>query len=346
METIILEVTKIVRVDKECILVYLSNEKGKALSYLPGQFLTFIFNREGKETRRSYSIFTTPGIDQEMAVLVKRVANGEISRYLIDHLAPGDRLEAILPSGRFVLPTDYDPAEPLIYIAAGSGISPVFALIKESLLLKSAAFVLLIYQNRTEAETLFANELHELQQSSNGRFQLIHLHSNPLRHHQAPARLNNTLLEKLLNERKVDFQRSRFYFCGPPAFMRMCQFVLHVMKTPEEKIHKETFYFEAAPAARLTHSKETRNVLLNWNQRRYQFSVQYPESILTAALRSGIRLPYSCRGGRCSTCTIKCNAGTVVMSINETLTERDLKAGLVLTCVGYPESDIELEYPF
>ena len=346
METIMLEVTKIVRVDNECILVYLEADDGKPLSYLPGQFLTFIFDRDGREARRSYSIFTTPGIDKELAVLVKRVVNGEMSRYLIDHLAPGDRLQAIPPSGRFLLPQEYDPAEPLLFIAAGSGISPVFSIIKEALLLRSAASVSLIYQNRTESQILFANELDELKESSGGRLKITLLLSNPASHQQVAARLNNTLLEKLLQEMNVDFRQTRFYLCGPPAFMRMCQFVLHVMKVADEKIHKEIFYFESAPVARLSHSTETRTVLVNWNQRQYHFSVQYPDSILTAALRAGIKLPYSCRGGRCSTCTIRCKTGKVVMSINETLTERDLQAGLVLTCVGYPESDIELEYPF
>jgi ring-1,2-phenylacetyl-CoA epoxidase subunit PaaE len=204
----------------------------------------------------------------------------------------------------------------------------------------------LIYQNRSEAQTIFADELNQLQKSLNGRFRITHLLSNPSTHHQPAARLNNTLLEQLLEKIKVNLQLSRFYLCGPPAFMRMCQFVLHVMKVPDQQIHKEIFYFESAPVARLSHSRETRNVLLSWNQHQYRFPVQYPDSILTAALKSGIKLPYSCRGGRCSTCTIKCNSGKVVMSINETLTERDLQAGLVLTCVGYPESDIELEYPF
>jgi ring-1,2-phenylacetyl-CoA epoxidase subunit PaaE len=189
MENIILEVTKIVRVDTECILVYLASENGKPLSYLSGQFLTFIFNLDGREARRSYSIFTTPGVDREPAVLVKRVVNGEVSRYLIDHLAPGDRLEAIPPSGRFVLPSDYDPAEPLIFIAAGSGISPIFSLIKEALLVKSAASVSLIYQNRSEAQTIFADELNQLQKSLNGRFRITHLLSNPSTHHQPAARL-------------------------------------------------------------------------------------------------------------------------------------------------------------
>jgi ring-1,2-phenylacetyl-CoA epoxidase subunit PaaE len=64
---------------------------------------------------------------------------------------------------------------------------------------------------------------------------------------------------------------------------------------------------------------------------------------LQAALDQGIALPYSCKGGVCSTCVARCVAGRVRMSKNDVLMEDDLRAGLVLTCVGYAETDLELE---
>ncbi|HEY0109579.1 MAG TPA: 2Fe-2S iron-sulfur cluster-binding protein, partial [Fibrella sp.] len=63
------------------------------------------------------------------------------------------------------------------------------------------------------------------------------------------------------------------------------------------------------------------------------------KSILQAALDVGVSLPYSCRGGRCSTCLARCSAGKVYMTINDVLTDRDLREGWVLTCTGYPMSD-------
>lgn len=346
MELIDLVVTRIVRANAECIFVYLSREDGMALQYEAGQFLTFIFNRNGKENRRSYSLFTTPSIDAEPAVVIKRVVNGEVSRFLIDHLAPGDRLQAIPASGRFTLPQDDDPHKPLVFISAGSGISPVYSLIRQALLVNASERVLLIYQNRSEEQALFVSEFATLAESGKGRFTWIHLLSNPSSGNTPAARLNNTLLEKILLDRQVDFASSHFYICGPPAFMRMCQFVLHLLKVPDERMLREIFYFESSPVTQLTHSKEPRQVQLTWNEQNYAFTINYPESILSAALRSGIKLPYSCRGGRCSTCTLKCSAGSVIMSINEVLTARDLQQGLILTCVGYPETDISLQYPF
>ena len=63
------------------------------------------------------------------------------------------------------------------------------------------------------------------------------------------------------------------------------------------------------------------------------------KSILQAALDHGIPLPYSCKGGRCSSCAVRLKAGEVHMTINDVLTERDLANGWVLTCTGYPASE-------
>ncbi|MEO6915081.1 MAG: 2Fe-2S iron-sulfur cluster binding domain-containing protein [Chitinophagaceae bacterium] len=125
----------------------------------------------------------------------------------------------------------------------------------------------------------------------------------------------------------------------------MCQFVLHLLRVPDERIHREIFFFDSAPSSPLNYDSIPKKISLKWNDERFTFMVQHPQSILDAALKQGIALPYSCRGGRCSTCAIKCISGQMSMSINEVLTHKDLQQGWVLTCVGYPASDLVLEYP-
>jgi ring-1,2-phenylacetyl-CoA epoxidase subunit PaaE len=78
----------------------------------------------------------------------------------------------------------------------------------------------------------------------------------------------------------------------------------------------------------------------------HEFLVTWPDSILTAAIRQGIPLPYSCRAGRCSTCVARLLSGKIQMSANEVLTEKDIKEGLVLTCVGHPETEVEITLGF
>ena len=343
MDTLELIVTKIEHVVNDAILVSLREKNGHLVYYRAGQFLTFIIHHDGKETRRSYSICSTPGIDEDITILVKRVVNGAISRYLIDHLQPGDQLKALLPAGRFTLHTESDNRRTLFFLAAGSGISPVYSLLKQLLYEEPFSRAILIYQNRDETSIIFKNELEALQQSFEDRFTWISLLSNPLHKSHVPRRLNNSLLEKLIIPYFNTDTSFDFYICGPASFMRMIQFVLKLLGVTDEHIRKENFVIDMLPPPPFITDHSPREVKLRWKEKVFTFSVSYPETILQAALKNNIHLPFSCRGGRCATCTVYCISGKVKMSINDVLTAKDMQQGLILTCVGYAETDLVLE---
>lgn len=327
----------------DAVIVYLEEINKQPIQYEAGQFFTFIINLQGRELRRSYSIITTPGIDEGIAVIIKRLENGEISRYLIDHVQPGTILTALKPSGRFTMSTNALNQRTVFFIAAGSGISPIFSLLKKLLHDELFSRAILIYQNRDETSIIFKDELEVLQQQYVQRFLWIKLLSSPLDQHSYPQRLNNYLMEQLVREHYSFQGTNEFYICGPGSFMRMAQFVLKLMGMHDENIRKENFVINAVPPPPAIADHSPKNILLKWRGQVYHFTVSYPVNILQAALSNHIHLPYSCRGGRCSTCTIKCNKGKVSMSINEVLTDKDLRQGLVLTCVGFAETDLELE---
>lgn len=204
--------------------------------------------------------------------------------------------------------------------------------------------VVLIYQNRDETRTLLRKELEVLQHRFSARFKTIILLSNPAEKNHLPRRLNNSLLERLISAHAGPPHAQAFYICGPFPFMRMTQFVLKLMKFSDEQIHKEHFVIDPlSPAPPLIADTSPKIIKLKWKNEVFRFMVSYPMNILQAALNHHIPLPYSCRGGRCSTCMVRCVQGAVKMSINEVLTDKDLREGLVLTCVGYAESDLELE---
>jgi ring-1,2-phenylacetyl-CoA epoxidase subunit PaaE len=138
--------------------------------------------------------------------------------------------------------------------------------------------------------------------------------------------------------------RPVFYLCGPPAFMRMAQFTLRLLGFSDAQIKKENFTVEYVPPPPLLTDTTPKRVTILRNDSPLHFEAAWPDTILHAAERHHISLPYSCRGGRCSTCVAKCLSGKVKMSINEVLTEKDLQDGLVLTCVGYAETDITLSF--
>jgi ring-1,2-phenylacetyl-CoA epoxidase subunit PaaE len=90
--------------------------------------------------------------------------------------------------------------------------------------------------------------------------------------------------------------------------------------------------------------KTPHRVTIYYHNKKYNIEVAYPQNILEVALKHHIQLPFSCRGGRCSTCTARCTSGSVKMTINDVLTPTDLQEGLILTCVSYPETDLELTF--
>jgi ring-1,2-phenylacetyl-CoA epoxidase subunit PaaE len=400
MDTLVLTVKRILSAAKDTATILLERADGQPLNYRAGQFLTFLLPAgqvhsgfqvhsgipgasAGRELRRSYSFSSTPGVDQMAAITVKRVINGEVSRYLLDHLREGDELMSLLPAGRFVLEEEVagsrNERRELFFITAGSGMAPVFSLLKEALLKEKDVRVVLISQFHDEESILFKSQLGELAEKYRGRFRWVNLLST------REGRLNNWWLEELLGGLQLEEQqgvigrsdvhyadektiaRELFYLCGPPAFMRMAVFTLRVMGFAGTQIKQEHFTVEYVPPPPLLTDTTPKKVAIRSVKKNAtaslsdaeedhsdsqtgrsdgliaQFEVAWPVTILEAALNQGIPLPYSCRGGRCSTCVARCLSGKVKMSINEVLTEKDLEDGLVLTCVGYAETDISLE---
>jgi ring-1,2-phenylacetyl-CoA epoxidase subunit PaaE len=134
-----------------------------------------------------------------------------------------------------------------------------------------------------------------------------------------------------------------FYLCAPPEFMRMIQISLRTLGFSDDTIRREHFTVGYIPPAPPVFDATPKTITIRAAVGR-EFVVTWPDSILTAAIRQGIPLPYSCRAGRCSSCVARCLRGRVRMTRNEVLTDKDLAEGLVLTCVGYAETDVELDY--
>jgi len=321
---------------------YLEEVNGVNVDYKPGQFLTFIFTDTGHEVRRSYSLGSTPGVDTNIFITVKRKTNGSISRRLFENYKTGDVLTAIEPSGKFIV------EEPLnkryVFIAAGSGITPVFSIIKYLLYYKPETSILLINQCRDEANIIYNHQLQKLKGKFAERFTITQLFSQPSSHEYFSQRLNNTLFEILIKRQLTnhDIAHMQCYICGPVVFMLMTQFTLKLLHFKDGQIHKEQFVITPPPPAPLLTDTSPKRVRIIYKNSAHNIEARYPTNILDAALKQGIQLPYSCKAGICSTCLATCIKGKVLMSANEVLTEKDIAEGKVLTCTGFAETDIEL----
>jgi ring-1,2-phenylacetyl-CoA epoxidase subunit PaaE len=126
--------------------------------------------------------------------------------------------------------------------------------------------------------------------------------------------------------------------------MRMCNFVLHEINVPTENIRRENFLIaQPPPVVSLPPDRDLHSARIHFRSNTYSIPVHYPDSILQAAKKLGLSLPYSCETGRCANCVARCINGKVWLSYNEVLTEKDIANGLTLTCVGHPVGgDVEL----
>ncbi len=314
-------------------------------SYQAGQYLTLVHQVYGREVRRSYSISSAPVLQEPLSITVKRVENGLISRRLIDHAQPGDTLTTIGAAGFFTLPQDIDAFQQLVLVAAGSGITPVFSLLKTALFAHPHLRVLVLYSNRTPESAIFRESLLALARQFPDRLHLELLFSN--NPDLARARLYKELLEELVQRyAPAPPQGTLAYLCGPLNFMRMATYGLHEIGLPLSHIRREQFNPDAATVPHsIPPDTDAHQVLLRFRGQEHRLQVQYPLTILQTARRQGLRLPYSCEAGQCGQCAAYCTAGQVWMAVNEVLTDRETALGLVLTCTGYPigSADVQLD---
>lgn len=316
---------------------------GHGIKYKAGQYLTFVHKENSEEIRRSYSMVSSPQLNEPLTIGVKRIENGAFSRKLIDHAQPGDELLSIGAGGFFTLPYDLAHYKQIFFLAAGSGITPILSLAK-TVLKTHKQNVVLIYSNPSPEKAVFLDELKELAVQFNQRLQLELLFSNSP--DLATARLYRESLQKLVEKFSLaQHHHTLFFICGPEAYMRMCTYTMQEEGVPKENIRKETFIVQTTrPPQPHPPDKALHRVNIQIGEQQHQFNVQYPDSILAAAKKQGIILPYSCEVGRCGNCAAKCIDGKVWLSYNEVLTEKDLQSGLTLTCVGHPVGgDVSLE---
>lgn len=319
-------------------------EENHNIKYIAGQYLTLVTQKGEQEIRRSYSFTSAPVLKEPLTIGVKRIQQGYFSQLLVDHARPHDELITTGSGGLFVLPENMQTYQQIFFFAAGIGITPIYSLLKTALHHFSHLSIVLVYSNNSPATTIFSEELRHLKFEYTDRFHLEFLFSN------APdlstARLHRELLIRLLNRFSIaDHAPTLFYTCGPHPYMRMCIYVLQQLHVPSDNIKKENFLLDQVrPPELMPPDKETHKAIIRYGANEYQVPVHYPDSILHAAKKQGIMLPYSCETGRCGNCLARRINGQVWLSYNEVLTDKELSQGLTLTCVGHPVGgDVELE---
>ena len=320
------------------------HQPSPAMVYQSGQFLTLIAEIEGKEVRRSYSFCSAPEIDQDLAVMVKRVSGGLMSNYLPDHIKVGDEIKVMEPMGHFTTDHSAEKKRHLVMFAGGSGITPFMSHIKSILKHEPQSIISLIYANRDIDSIIFKNELEALQINNEGKFHSIYiLEHAPLTWQGHSGLLNPEMLEEML-ERIPEWgmEQTQYLMCGPEGMMHNIETYLKDRGIPSEKVFKESF---VAPTIDREQQPEdqgelkTRDVKVIYDGEEYEFSVEPDSTILETALDQDIDLPYSCQSGLCTACRGKLISGNISMDEEEGLSDSEREEGYILTCVGHPLTD-------
>ncbi|MBO0938235.1 ferredoxin--NADP reductase [Fibrella sp. HMF5335] len=343
-----LKVKDVVQETPDAITVNFWHPINEVIRYQPGQFLTFTLAVNNTTVRRSYSMSSSPHVDASLSVTVKRLPGGLVSNHLCDYLKEGDVLETLEPLGTFVPKLDPAAQQLHVLIGAGSGITPLFSMLKSILHVEPKSHVWLIYGNRDETSIIYKAHLDAMAEVYKDRLTVTHVLSQPsAKWTGLSGRINRSTLLKLLEQHPIQaIQRADYYLCGPDGLMNEVRSALNLVAVPNERIHKESFQtvttlqavgtvVDDQPAS-AANGKQDITVLYEGNE--YKFAVAPHQTILEAALELDIDLPYSCQAGMCTACLGKCVSGKVSLDEEDGLSESEIKAGYILTCVAHPSS--------
>jgi len=317
----------------------------EAFRFVQGQHLTLRADVGGEDLRRSYSICSAVQ-DDSLRIAVKKAPGGAFSTWVNERLDAGQTVEVMPPMGHFNVPLDPANRKHYLGFAAGSGITPLLSIIKTTLVTEPRSRFTLFYGNRSSATVIFREELSDLKDRFLARLNIVYVMS---REPQDIALLNgridkqktDALLGHWVDLEDVDTA----FVCGPDGMMQAVSMSLQGRGFPKSKIKIELFAASipkhehrtaAAPAAGSGECAVT--AIIDGAAR--QFIVEKTkENVIDAALRQGIELPYSCKGGVCSTCRAKLVEGEVDMDVNFALEDYELARGFVLCCQSYPVTD-------
>lgn len=304
-----------------------------------GQFLTLSFTFNEREVRRSYSFSSSPALDEPLAITVKRVDNGEISRLLHHRSKVGDVIDVLEPQGQFYYEPDAKAERTIFLFGAGVGVTPLYAMLKTALSAEEHTKVVLVYSNSSPARTLFYDELQAWQAQYPDRLTIVWIFSNSK--NLLNARLNREYLLRIVQGHMPPNNEALFFTCGPVFYMDLVRFTLLGMGISDAHIRKETFHFPEEEEDDDEREEEpvdmtAYDIILRFQGSQYNLSIPYNRTILDIGLAHKIKLPYSCKSGMCSTCISQCVSGAVRMDYNEVLTDREVENGKCLICVAHP----------
>jgi ring-1,2-phenylacetyl-CoA epoxidase subunit PaaE len=325
-----------------------------------GQHLVLRATVDGEEQRRTYSITGAAG-ESPLTLGLRVLPQGRVSRHVAQGVKPGSTLEAMPPNGSFgaalATPPDLQAGAQPTYVAfaAGCGITPVVSIVRTLLEQHPEAQVQLFYGNRDSGRAMFLEDLLALKDRYPTRLALHFVMSGePQDAELYNGRIDAAKVARFAQTLFAPRDVQAYFVCGPGTMIADVTGALQALEVDPARVHVEHFTTDtvaapaqAAPAgARRAAAAGMADVTVLMDGRRRSFTMPMEgESLLDAAARAGIDLPYSCRAGVCSTCRTRLARGQVEMEQNFALEDWELERGFILACQAHPTTaEIELDY--
>ena len=338
----------------------LVNPEGGALpfTFLPGQFLTFSVEIDGKRVRRSYTIASSPALTAYVEVTVKKQEHHGVSAFLHDRATVGSLLDVSAASGRFTFTGEEDS---IVLIAGGVGITPMMSVVRYLTDISFPGEIFLLLGMRSTEDFIFREELEHLQR----RHENLHIAASMARAagtawmgHEGP------ITKDFIAHAVQEIARRHVHLCGPPLMMEAVKGELVELGVPKERIETEAFgpaegmvphdaletdivETKAAPAPGATAEAGAVPVT---GTAQVRFSVSNKtgplgpdQSVLEAAEAIGVDIDYSCRVGTCGTCRVRLLEGAVTMEVEDGLQPGDKERGIILACQGKSSGNLVVE---
>lgn len=333
----------------ECISVHfdIPEDKKDLFAFKHGQYLTLKAIIDGEEVRRSYSICTSP-LDNQLGVAIKTISDGKFSNFAYNQLQVGDTLEVMPPLGKFTTELLPSNKKNYLFIAAGSGITPVMSIVKTILQTEPESSVTLLYGNRTKGSIIFKDQFEALKNKYMNRMSVYYILSKETADAEIlSGRIDRTKLDYFLTKIIDPEILDECFLCGPEEMIMGGKEALLHVGVNAKNIHFELFTTAGAQLAKKENTAKAHisggpvsKVTIKLDGVSTEMDVPFEgETVLDIAIKNGSDLPYACKGGVCCACKAKLEKGKVKMDVNYGLEPDELEAGFILTCQAHPETD-------
>lgn len=305
--------------------------------YQPGQFITLALpgGAKGQVIYRSYSLCGDGRPDQPWEITVKRCADGLGSGYLHDRVTPGTTLPVSLPGGTFTLPQPQaiSAAKSLVFVAAGSGITPIYGMLRALAALppERRPHAQLHYAYHSPQDAIYNDAITALDPQGTWLRQWRYIST-------ARQRMSAAQVVQLAG---AQAPYADWYLCGPTDLMGAVESTARQVGAAPEHIHTERFYSPPQRAAQTAVGGAT-VARVRVAETGATLASHTGETLLETLERHGYEADFSCRAGSCGTCRLKVLGGRVKNPNGQALTPAERAAGYVESCVAQPVGDVTI----